>query len=399
MAISVIQSPLENRLYLSRSPIITVLQESSGPNVTNSTYRYVARIRFSDSGAIAFIPSLSSSIELLAFPNIDFYGVFDLSDFLNDQFLPDRPNLTGSDASEVGVLGVSVEYGYYLDGVYTKEGDLDTFFVTPGYSAVQININAYENNTAINNAEAFMQPQSTVIVSPLSEGSAIHVFKGFEQGRKVVIADDNGGSFDVALTGLPTDVPDVIVRIPTGKEELDTLTTGAIAPTDTCSFTLTVDDGGPVVYETITATYLGSDFCDVENDVMAYINRYGVWDCLSMRARASESINQTRTTYNRRVAVNNASTGVYEIPKGVSEVGTVGVVGGKQLNLSTGYVKNEQNKQVQDCLMSRQHFSFSENQNVLIKTPSVNIVKESNEDLINYEMQFEVTGNLIQKIK
>lgn len=399
MAVNVIQSPLENKLYLSRSPIIVTLQETSGPNVTNSTYRYVARIRFSDSATIANIPALGSSIELLAFPNIDFYGIFDLSDFLNDQFLPDRPNLTGTDVSEVGVLGVSVEYGYYLNGSYTKEGDLDTFFVTPGYSAKQININGYENEDAINDAEAFMQPQSTVIVSPLSEGSAIHVYKGFEQGRKVVITDDNGGSFDIALTGSPTDVPDVIVRIPTGKDELDTLTTGAIAPTDTCTFTLTVDDGGPTVYESITATYLGPDFCDIENDVIAYINRYGVWDCLSMRARASEAINQRRTTYDRRVAVNNASTGVYEIPKGVSEVGTVNVVGGKELILSTGYVKNEQNKQVQDCLMSRQHFSFNENQNVLIKTPSVNITKESNEYLINYEMTFEVTGNLIQKIK
>ena len=399
MAISVIQAPLVNELYLTRSPIIVTLQESSGPNVTNSTYRYVARIRFSDSAAIANIPALASSIELLIFPNIDFFGVIDLSEFLNDQFLPDSPNLTTGDASKVGVLGVSVEYGYYLEGTYTKEGDLDTFFVTPGYSASQININAYENNAAINNCEAFLCPQDDIIVSPESEGSALHVFKGKEQNRRVRIGDDNGSSFTIFLTTAPVDVPDVIVRVPTGKVELEALAGGALNITEQATFTLTDQFGDGEIYETITAKYKAKDFCDIEDDVVAYVNRYGVWDYLSMRGRASDSMSQQRTTYDRRVAINNASTGVYEIPKGVSEVGTVNVVGGKDLILNTGFVNNEQNKQIQDLLLSRQHFSFNENQNVLLETPSVDIRTESREDLINYQVQFKVTGNLIQKIK
>ena len=399
MAISVIQAPLENNLYLTRSPIIVTLQETNGSIINDSSYRYVARVRFSDSLPIANIPSLLVSIELLIFPNILQYGIIDLSEFLNDQFIPDRPNLATGDTSKVGVLGVSVEYGYYLDGAYTKEGDIDTFFVAPGYSAKQISINSYENRSAINRAEAFMCPQSELIVSPESDGSAIHVFRGNEQSRNVVIVDDNGGNYTVSLSGSPTNVPDVIKRIPTGKDELETLAGGALTITEQATFTLTVDDGGPVAYESITAKYKAKDFCDIEDDVISYINRYGVWDYLSMRGRASDRITQQRTTYDRRVAVNNASTGVYEIPKGVSEVGTVNVVGGKDLILNTGFVKNEQNKQIQDLLMSRQHFSFNENQNVLIDTPSVDIKTESRQDLINYQVGFKVTGNLIQKIK
>ena len=399
MATDVIQAPLENELYLTRSPIIVTLLDLNGGIVFNSTFRYVARIRFSSSGTIAGITSLGVSIELLAFPNIDFYGVFDLSEFLNDQFLPDRPNITGGDVTEVGVIGVSVEYGYYLNGSYTKEGDLDTFFCTPGYSAKQININSYEDRDEINDCEAFLCPQAEVIVSPTSEGSALHVYKGKEQGRKIVVADDNGNTFDIALTGSPTDVPDVIVRIPTGKQELETLAGGALTIDDQATFTLTVDDGGPTVYESVVAKYKAKDFCDIDDDVIAYVNRYGVWDYLSMRGRASEAISQTRTTFDRRVAVNNVSTGVLEIPKGISEVGTVNVVGAKDLILNTGFIKNEQNKQVQDLLLSRDHFSFNENQNVLIDTPSVDIRKESRQDLINYQVTFKVTGNLIQKIK
>jgi len=399
MAIVLIQAPSVNTLALSRSPIIITLQEQSGPSVTNRTYRYVVRIRFRLEGAIATVPALPSSIELLAFPNIDLYGVFDVSEFLNDQFLPDRPNIATGTETKVGVMGVSVEYGFYLDGAYTKEGDVDTFFVTPGYSAVQSDINTYENRPAINNAEAFLSPQSTVIVSNLSDASAVHVFRGFEQGRKVVIVDDQGTSFDVSLTGTPSDVEDVILRIPTGKDELDTLSGGTLAPVNSCTFTLAVDDGGPTVFETITASYLNADFCDIESDVMCYINRYGVWDYLSMRGRASEQISQSRTTFDRRVAVNSSIRGRLEIPKGISEKGTVAVIGGKSITLNTGFVKNEQNKQVQDLLLSRQHFSFVENQNVLIKTSGLAIRKESDKNLVNYELEFELAGNLIQNIK
>ena len=399
MAIVLIQAPAINTLALSRSPIIITLQEQNGVIINDRTYRYVARIRFRLEGAIATIPSLLSSIELLAFPNILQYGVFDVSEFLNDQFLPDRPNLATGTESRVGVIGVSVEYGFYLEGTYTKEGDVDTFFVTPGYSAVQSNINTYENRPAINNAEAFLSPQSTVIVSSLSDASAIHVFRGFEQGRKVVIVDDQGTSFDVSLTGTPSDVEDVILRIPTGKDELDTLSGGTLAPVNSCTFTLTVDDGGPTVFETITASYLNADFCDIESDVMCYINRYGVWDYLSMRGRASEQISQSRTNFDRRVAVNSSISGRLEIPKGISEKGTVAVIGGKSITLNTGFVKNEQNKQVQDLLLSRQHFSFVENQNVLIKTSGLAIRKESDKNLVNYELEFELAGNLIQNIK
>ena len=399
MATDVIQAPLVDQLYLTRSPIIVPLLDLNGGIVFNSTFRYVFRIRFSDSLPIASIPATSVAIELLSFPNQDNYGMADLSEFLNDQFLPDRPNFITGDASRVGVIGVSVEHGYYLNGSYTKEGDLDTFFVTPGYSAQVININAYQNNTAINNCEAFLCPQDEVIVSPESEGSALHVYKGKEQGRNVVIVDDNGGSFTINLAGAPTDVPDVIVRIPTGKDELETLAAGALTITEQATFRLTVDDGGPVVYESITAKYKSKDFCDIEDDVIAYINRYGVWDYLSMRGRASESVSQTRTTFDRRVAVNNPSTGVLEIPKGVSQVGTLNVVGTRSLNLNTGYITEEQNKQVQDLLLSRQHFSFNENENVLIDTPSVDILAKSRTDLINYQVSFKVTGNLIQKIK
>jgi len=54
---------------------------------------------------------------------------------------------------------------------------------------------------------------------------------------------------------------------------------------------------------------------------------------------------------------------------------------------------------VQDLLLSRQHFSFVENQNVLIKTSGLAIRKESDKNLVNYELEFELAGNLIQNIK
>jgi len=401
MAIVLIQAPSVNTLALSRSPIIITLQEQNGVIINDRTYRYVVRIRFRLEGAIATVPALPSSIELLAFPNIDLYGVFDVSEFLNDQFLPDRPNIATGTETKVGVMGVSVEYGFYLDGTYTKEGDVDTFFVTPGYSAVQSNINTYENRTAINDAEAFLAPQSTVIVSNLSDGSAIHVFRAAAATRTyVLIRDDQSNSVEVDVSATITNVEDVIFRIPTGKDELSTLTGGIIEPLNECSFLLSVDDGTNITaYERIMAFYQDADFCDIESDVVSYINRYGVWDYLSMRGRASEQISQSRTTFDRRVAVNANPSGILSIPKGVSEKGTVAVIGGKSITLNTGFVKNEQNKQVQDLLLSRQHYSFVENQNVLIKTSGVAIRKESDERLVNYELEFELTGNLIQKIK
>lgn len=394
MAILIIQEPEANKLYLSRSPIIITLQEQSGPAVNDKTYRYVCRVRYWNT-QISNVP-LNYQVELISFPNILLYGVFNVSPILEGLFKPRSP-LIGASDSLVGIYAVKLEYGRYIDGVYNIEDESGVFYTVPGYGVYQQLVNKYEKFNEINDCEAFLNPQKEITISPDYNG-AIHVFRSNTATRKYVyIQDDQGNDFEIQLDTLAVEVRDQIVRIPIGKEAVSVASGGVLIPERSCSFTLALDDGNSIsFFEKITVKYKAKDYCYIEDDNVFYINRFGVWDSVSMRGRASEVISQKRTRFIRRNAINSDQSGAVMIEKGVSRLGVVGVEGNKSLLYNTGNMDEEQNKQISDLLLSGQFYSENEEAGIHLETESISVLKQSNSELINYEIRFITDGNIIQ---
>jgi hypothetical protein len=393
MALDIIQQPDADHLYMSRSPIIVTLEELSLPIVQDPTLRYSCRVRIWN-GPIATPAGFET--ELLAFPNLQRYGVFNLSPLISGKYNPSLPTSSGT-TNRAGQFTVQLDYGYYLNGSYTSYSSTRRFTVTAGYAIQQQQINAYFNQDLINDCEAFLTPrENTTVADGLDYTDSINVFKGVEQAREVLLVDDSGGFYTVDLSGAPTDTDDTIVNIPLSKAALATFTGGAVDPEKKMTVALT--DGGSEIFQTINVDYISKDFCYVEDDVIAYVNRFGCWDYLYFRGRSSVSIGQKRETYLRRVTEHNTSTGVLQYPKGASQRGVISVEGEKRIKLSTGWLRQEQNEQVQDLLMSEYHYSFREGQNIVLSTENVDIIMDSNEELIRYDIEFRLAGNLIQKV-
>lgn len=378
-----------------RSPILALVQETTALTWENPTYRFSVRVKAWD-GSIASPPS-ETIIELIRTPDGDGKAVFNVAPVLEDLFTPEQPLPISGTTSTAGVWNCQLIFGSYLAGVYTAASTGAVFQISDGYAIQQQAINEYEDFTAITDGEEFLFPiEETYVIE--GESAWIHVYLAQEPDRFLDYQDDQANTFNLNFpTGTVTTSSQSIYRAPIGSAQVAAAASAAPvawSPSKWFEVRLRDSDGG--IYQSVRVYIHQAHFCDIGSDSIAYINRYGVWDYLHIRGNVTQSVSQERTTWKRRILTTEFGLGY---PAGASEEGNTGISGRKSFRVNTGYVPANTSEKVQDMLLSKTHYLVSVGQNVRIDTTSIEIQKNTQQDLINYAFEFSLAGNLIQNIE
>jgi hypothetical protein len=281
-----------------------------------------------------------------------------------------------------------------LEGSEFLEETGDVFQISEGFALQQQEVNEYENSTDIIDAKRFLTPQEKLQVVK-GEPAYLHVYTGAETDRSIQYRNLDG-TFPVTVT-LPANTR--VWRVPIGIDEVEALYGSANFDPSEGFLIQIIDSVTTATYQQIRVTALDKSFCDVPTDTIAYINRFGAWDYIHLRGQTFETVSQERTAWDKRIGRINPS-GAYTYTQGESQVGVTEVVGGKSFALNTGYVRADSiNEKLTDMMMSKSFFSRKLSQPVILETQQVPLQNDSGPDLINYELQFRIAGNLIQDIQ
>jgi hypothetical protein len=394
MAYIVVNQPAE-ALIMMRSPILSLVQETTSATWEDPTYRFSVRVKAWD-GSIASPPT-DPIIELLRVPDADGKAVFNIAPVLEDLFTPEQPLPVSGTTSTAGVWNCQLIFGSYLDGVYSAAETGNTFQISDGYAIQQQNINEYANFADITDGKKFLFPvESTYVIE--GQSAWIHFYLAQEPDRFLDYQDDQANTFTVNFpTGTVTTSSQSIYRAPMGAEQVAALAAAVpVAWNPSRWFEIRLRDSSAGFYQSVRVFIHQPHFCDIGTDSIAYINRFGVRDYLHVRGNVTQSVSQERTTWDRRILTTEFGLGY---PTGASQEGNTGIIGRKSFRVNTGFVPANTSEKVQDLLMSKTHYLVSAAQNVRIDTSSIELQKSTQEDLINYVFEFSLAGNLIQNIE
>jgi hypothetical protein len=221
----------------------------------------------------------------------------------------------------------------------------------------------------------------------------MHVFAANNvAGRYIKYTDAAGESYTLSMPSTP-----IIWRFPSAPAQVD-------AASSNMDFDATlgykielINVTGDVVLDTVNVEILADGFCDMDIYTVAYVNRYGVWDYIHFRGSSRTNITRNSSTFNRRIGFIEANRVSYV--NGTSQKGVIDVMGMQTLSLNSGFVTEVMNDKFQDLMMSKAHYANVVNKSLILTTTAWQIGKRSDEDLINYSMDFEIAGNIIQDIE
>lgn len=400
MAYTVAQTFANGHIRLARSPlIVTIWSDDIG--VTDPSYRYMIRLRAWDGDVVADRPA-SPTITLYAIPDPDKRGLFNCAPILQDVLTPSEPLSTGYH-STAGTWWVELEYGYVLNGIETVDSTSTTTPFTDGFALAPQAINEYNFFDGINDASEFMVSIKEGHITAESK-AWIHYYARNNPSTAVKYRDDSGeeflhqGPFSPPVPPI-NDSTETVRRFPMGLADVLAISTNPSFNPQRYFDVILYEYIDPVNdIDTYRVNIKPRAFCDIEEDTICFINRYGVWDYLPMRGRPSDKISQKRTEWDRRVTTFNGSNELV-YPEGISQKGAVGVMASGSMTLRTGQVDEYVNQKIIDLLASKTHFSMRLGQSVFLKTSSVALITASDVDPIEYTLEFEIAGNLIQNIQ
>ena len=393
MALTVTTQPAKT-LIMMRSPILCVLREGTSATRNDPTFRYVVDVR-AWVGTIAAVPT-QALYRLIRTPDPSGNGLFNVAPGLEDLFTPLSP-FQVTTTSTAGTWNCQLAYGYLLNGVFTEASRSDVFQIAGGYAVQQQTLNRYEKYNEVLAVQAFLSPVTeTYLVDDLK--AWLHIYRLPTSNQFISFVDDTGNEFFYIFPNPtpPTSSQFTVLRIPLALADIASLPGYDPEFQPLNYFTVRVRSI-TTIYESHKVNLYKRNFCDMDTDVIAYVNRYGVWDYIHFRGRINTGVSQERTTYKRRITSYFENQLVYVV--GTSEEGSVGVIGGKQITLNTGFVPESVNEKIQDMLLSKYHYSFALQQNLKLDSNSVQLQQKSGENLINYTIGFSVAGNLMQNIE
>lgn len=400
MAIQLVQAPEADNLYLTRSPVVVTLQENNAAIAENKTYMMAVRVKVWR-GAASGEPDSTKEIIQVAHPDSKLFGVFNISALIRGRFLPaDAGNTPVQITDGAGVFFVTFRYGYYLNGVYTNSGTFSgKFVVANGYALGNQEINKYAfNDNPMNDGQMFLSGTRFMqIVRNEPGGTRLRNHVCVYRGKKDIYLeyeDDKGYVFQE--TGNASSNSGTVIYRAMAEPETIREIRPLFNPDKRFWIRLKNSDG--VVRDVMEVEIIERAFCDVEMDCIAFINRFGVWEYFHFRGRRSEEVKQSSDRFMRRSANIVGAVGLSNSGR-VSQVGRIDVFGSKKIRVRTGYIDSRLNAQIQDLMLSTEHYSTITRSPVILDTDSVAFMENSNEDLVSYEIGFETAGNLIQNVQ
>jgi hypothetical protein len=383
MAFQLTQAPVVT-INLMRSPIIATLRETDSAIYNDVTFRYSVRVKLWE--GLITSPPTGVIVELIRTPDSSNLGMFNISPVIQDSIVPSQPFVSGF----AGVKFCQLIYGTYLNGTYTEHLVGNAFWVLDGWAEQQELINQYQDFTPIRDNKHFLTNRRKYqVIEGLK--AYVHSFRGVIDDRIIRYTDEEGNSFDVAMPTVGT-----LGRFPIGYEQVMAIASGGFDPQRRFTVDL-LDDYSEELYDRITVEIISNSFCDIAPDCIAFYNRFGVWDYIHCRGRTREKTMQTRSTWNRRIAFYESNRLVYVA--GTSEQGNTGIRGTKEYTVNTGFLDQSVNDSIDDMLLSKVHYSELQDKGLVLKTDSIELRTNSDSNLISYQFNFELAGNLIQSIE
>lgn len=397
MAVSLTQTFTADYLVMARSPMIITLKEDSADWNLDS-YRYRVAIK-AWQGAISSEPLGFVSI-LVRFPDLNGLGVFDISQVVRDLFYPTEPEDT-SIVDKAGSFYIKISYGHYIDGDYFQDGVSGRFMVTNGYAIQQQEINKYEYFLEVNKPGMFMSPVKLIEnLKGSSYPSYLNVYIGRNQfnNLRVRYTDEASNTVVWSLPNSPISTQQSIVKVPLIVSLINLLKPFPENIHPVNWFTVELINLSDEAVDTVTVRLVDKAFCDLETDCISYVNRFGVWESIHFLGRRSHSIEQKRDTWNKRIARTTAG-GILTYTPGESQEGVFMIEGSNRITVRTGFVNEAINERIQDLMLSPVHFSSALGTSLILETNSIDFQNQSNENLISYQINFRLAGNVIQNIK
>jgi hypothetical protein len=369
---------------------MVVCRETTTASTNDPTYRYSCRIKVWG-GAAYSTPPTEYIAELLATPNPESLGVFNISTVLKDIITPGNA-LAETNVNTAGNFNCQIIVGDYLAGTYTERIVSDPFIITDGYAIQQQTINEYANFINVNNC-AFILTESRRVGYTYSGKGWMHVFAANNvAGRYIKYTDAAGESYTLSMPSTP-----IIWRFPSGPAQVDAASSNMDFDASLGYKIELINVTGDVVLDTVNIIILADGFCDMDIYTVAYVNRYGVWDYIHFRGSSRTNITRNSSTFNRRIGFIEANRVSYV--NGTSQKGVIDVMGMQTLSLNSGFVTEVMNDKFQDLMMSKAHYANVVNKSLILTTTAWQVGQRSDEDLINYSMDFEIAGNIIQDIE
>lgn len=157
--------------------------------------------------------------------------------------------------------------------------------------------------------------------------------------------------------------------------------------TDDEFLTITINPAGTeYVYEII-------DECKYDPFTISFLNRYGVFENLTMFKKST-----TRIEVESEEFINNSiSAGVYDVTK--HQFQKINVTAKENITLNSGYIKEGENELYKQMILSEKVFFYdSAYIPVNVATTSLDFLTRKNDSLVKYTIDFDYAYNVINNV-
>lgn len=385
MATSFEQQP--STVCYSRSPIIYSIFDSENGN---TGFKYVLDV-FIWNGDSTATPG-TYNYRLKKSPNINGYGVFDISGLVNALHGEKRTiyDVTGWEGNGEQALNILCQAGYETDATASLANTNSSLaYALPGYTYFDEGINA-SNSTDV----PFSNQPNTLSVK--SNGYAVMPVAGISIGSvaKAEVTTTSGSSQLYEASGLGgVGSENRFIYFGFGPQNL------ADSGFDTSgeNYTLELQDSGG----SALATFNVVPTCEPKYDVYTiwFINKYGLWDFLTCFKKSTQTINTKRSNYLRSIAVE--SSGVVSYNTEDASMATYNVNGMEQIVVNTGYQEEGIDELVKQLFLSEQTNIEIDGTFLPVRVTenSKQIQSGVNDKLINYTLTLEYAFNKVNIIQ
>ena len=279
-------------------------------------------------------------------------------DFITPKLPTFAPGLIDSVTGSVITSSISVRNN--LEGV--DQPILNQVVTTLGYATYQQGAKPIYNKSILLSSRRHQVKRGELIIVPVNNNTS---------STTLTLRDSNGFSIGLSLnTSLQTEINKAIQYACFSTQGL------------TDDFVTVNND---YIFELI-------DECLYETQSVRFLNRFGVWENLTFFKAEKESVQISREGNFKNNYVNG---GTYDTSRHLYR--NTDTNARRSLQLTTGYISEEQNEAIQDLLLS--DYVYLENGEPMeVDTNSVDKKTRIVDKLINYEMSFKYSSDLVQVV-
>ena len=181
---------------------------------------------------------------------------------------------------------------------------------------------------------------------------------------------------------------EVITDVDNSNKAVQYLSVDLSAATTDDFVTVTFNPSG------VEVIYQIEDECRYEPKQVVFLNRYGVYDTMTLFKKSNETLSVTNDDFvNAYISNGSYSTSLHQKQK-------INIQGSKKITVNSGYIPEQENKLYEEALMSNKVYFYEDGAliPVNISSSSLEFKTRVNDRLVNYTIEFEYAYNQKQNV-